>query len=161
MIVGQNRLRRCATALSLALAPPCATAGERLEGPVAAVVERVVDGDTLAVRAKIWIGQEIVVLVRLRGIDAQELRGACPDEIAQANSAAAALASYVAGPVTLRRIEGDKYFGRVVADVAVPAGDLAAILLQAGRVRPYQSGTRAPWCGADIVVGEGKGRALR
>jgi endonuclease YncB( thermonuclease family) len=52
-------------------------AGDLLEGPVTATVERVVDGDTLAVRAKIWIGHEIDVLVRLRGIDAPELRGDC------------------------------------------------------------------------------------
>ena len=101
------------------------------------------------------------MLVRLRGIHAPELRGDCPGEIAQAKSAAAALATIVsAGPVTLRRIEGDKYFGRVVADAAVPRGDLGAILLQAGLVRPYEGGARAQWCEADIVVGEG-GRAAR
>ena len=151
-----------AAALVLALISPCVMAGEFLEGPVVATVERVVDGDTLAVRAKIWLGQEIVVLVRLRGIDAPELRGACPDEIAQAKNAAAALASHVgAGPVTLHRIQGDKYFGRVVADVAGPQGDLSGILLQAGLARSYGGGTRAPWCLPDIVVGEGTGRALR
>jgi len=142
--------------------PSNAMAGEFLEGPVAAMVERVVDGDTLAVRAKVWLGQEIVVLVRLRGIDAPELRGDCADEIARAGSAAAALASYIgAGPVTLRRIEGDKYFGRVVADVTAPVGDLGALLVNRGLVRPYQGGARAPWCEAELVVGAGRGRATR
>ena len=32
-------------------------AAEALAGPVAARVERVVDGDTIEVRAKIWLGQ--------------------------------------------------------------------------------------------------------
>lgn len=153
-----NCLPLCAATLMPALLPPSATAGERLEGPVAAIVERVVDGDTLAVRAKIWLGHEIVVLVRLRGIDAPELRGACPAEIADANSAAAALALSVgSGPVTLRHIEGDKYFGRVVADVAGPQGDLSAILLRAGLARSYEGGTRASWCAAGLMIGEGEG----
>lgn len=158
----QNPLRLCATALIMALTSPRAMAGEFLEGPVAAMVERVVDGDTLAIRAKVWLGQEIVVLVRLRGIDAPELRGDCPGEIAQAGSAAAALASYVgAGPVTLRRIEGDKYFGRVVADVGAPQGDLAARMLQAGLVRSYEGGKRAQWCVAEVLADGEKRRPAR
>jgi endonuclease YncB( thermonuclease family) len=146
-------------ALIAALGSPSnAMAGEILEGPVAAMVKRVVDGDTLAVRAKVWLGQEIVVLVRLRGIDAPELRGDCADEIARAGSAAAALASYVgAGPVTLRRIQGDKYFGRVVADVMGTQGNLSAILLRAGLARSYEGGTRGSWCAAGVMIGEGEG----
>lgn len=123
-------------------------ARELLEGPVAAEVERVVDGDTLAIRAKVWIGQEVTVLVRLRGIDAPELRGACDEEIARARAAAAALATIVGpGPVILRRIEGDKYFGRVVADVAATGGaDLGAMLVRRGLARVYDGGARSPWC---------------
>ena len=41
-----------------------------LEGPVPAFVERVVDGDTLVVRARIWLGQELRIMVRVAGIDA-------------------------------------------------------------------------------------------
>jgi micrococcal nuclease len=144
----RNRCPIRAAALVLALISPCAMAGEFLEGPVAATVERVIDGDTLAIRAKIWLGQEIVVLVRLRGIDAPELRGACPDEIAKAKNAAAALASYVGvGPVTLRRIEGDKYFGRVLADVAtVKTPSVAEALIAATVARRHRGGKRDLWC---------------
>ena len=55
----------------------CPACAETLTGPVAAIVERVVDGDTLAVRARVWLGQDIHVLVRIRGIDAPELKANC------------------------------------------------------------------------------------
>ena len=45
-------------------------AGQTLAGPYTATVERVIDGDTLAVRVSMWIGQELRVLVRIRGVDA-------------------------------------------------------------------------------------------
>lgn len=40
----------------------------------------VIDGDTLAVRARIWIGQTIETRVRLAGVDTPELRGDCDGE---------------------------------------------------------------------------------
>ena len=124
-------------------------ARELLEGPVAAQVERVVDGDTLAIRAKVWIGQEVTVLVRLRGIDAPELRGACEEEIARARAATAGLTAIVGrGPVILRRIEGDKYFGRVVADISSETSpDIAEALVAAGLARRYDGRRRGSWCG--------------
>ncbi|WP_245615562.1 thermonuclease family protein [Afifella pfennigii] len=128
------------------LAPPSPAA--ELPGPYRAFVERVVDGDTLAVRATIWLGQEVRVLVRLRGVDAPELRAACARERAMAKASKAALAELLGeGAVTLSSIDADKYGGRVVADVARADGaDLAALLLAAGHARPYGGGSRAPWC---------------
>src|SRR5688500_15732704 len=81
------------------------TAAEILPGPYAGAVERVVDGDTLAVRVNVWLGQELRVLVRVRGIDAPELRGDCEAEKAQARDATAALARLVGdGSVVLSAI---------------------------------------------------------
>ncbi len=138
------------------------TAADVLEGPVTATVERVVDGDTLAVRAQVWIGPDIDVLVRLRRIDAPELRGDCSGEIALARDATAALAAIVdSGPVTLLRIEGDKYFGRVVADVSIAQEDVSRMLIETGLVRSYHGGTRAPWCEAGVLAGDKPGRSLR
>lgn len=100
-----------------------ALAAERLPGPYPAKIERVIDGDTLAVQVAIWLGQELSVLVRIRGIDAPELRGDCDSERARAQAAAAALARIVSdGQAVLTEIEGDKFFGRVVADVATLEG---------------------------------------
>jgi hypothetical protein len=48
--------------------------------------------------------------------------------------------------VTLLRIEGDKYFGRVVADVSIVQEDVSAMLIETGLVRTYQSGARSSWC---------------
>ncbi|MEL7029946.1 MAG: nuclease, partial [Pseudomonadota bacterium] len=69
-----------------------------LDGPVPAQVERVIDGDTIAVRALIWLDHEISVRVRLAGIDAPEgARADCPAEKARAEAATAFLAAWVEG----------------------------------------------------------------
>jgi endonuclease YncB( thermonuclease family) len=122
---------------------------EMLSGPVAADVIRVVDGDTLALRARIWLGQDIVVSARIRGIDAPELRGKCDREKAMAEAARLKLQSVTSlGRVRLMRIEHDKYAGRVLADVVTDDGvDLRTAMLESGLARPYDGGSRDPWCG--------------
>jgi len=136
-------------ALAVALVPVPAVAGERLAGPLAARVERVIDGDSLAVRVRVWLGLEVTTVVRLRGIDAPELAGRCPAERRRAVAARDALAGLVGGgEVRLAGVETDKYGGRVVADVSDPGGrPLAAVLVDAGLARPYDGGRRAGWCG--------------
>lgn len=128
-----------------------AHAAERLAGPVEADVVRVVDGDTLVARARIWLGQTVETHVRLAGIDAPELRGKCAAEKARARAAREALARLVGeGPVLLADIESDKYGGRVLARVATGAhGDVAAALVAGGFVRAYGGGARSGWCGAE------------
>lgn len=125
-----------------------AAAGDRLPGPVPAEPVEIVDGDTVRVIARIWLDQSIEVLVRIRGIDAAELRADCAEERDLAEAAAALLDDAVDGaPLTLTDIESDKYFGRVVADVALPDGrSLGPWLLESGLVRPYDGGTREDWC---------------
>ena len=124
---------------------------ERLQGPVEAEVLRVVDGDTLVARARIWLGQTVETHVRLAGVDAPELRGKCAEEKARALAAREALLRLVGeGPVMLADIESDKYGGRVLARVATGAGDdVAAVLVAGGYVRAYGGGARSGWCGAE------------
>jgi endonuclease YncB( thermonuclease family) len=121
---------------------------ETLPGPVPATVERVVDGDTIAVTVRVWLGHDVRVLVRVRGIDAPELRGRCPEERRRAAAASDRLVSSVAdGKVVLSRIEGDKYHGRVLADVTLADGrDLAAVMIASGTARAYDGSRRAAWC---------------
>jgi endonuclease YncB( thermonuclease family) len=143
--------RLCQTVVALAFsAAVCgvSSAAEILPGPFTASVERVVDGDTLGVRVTVWLGQEVGTLVRIRGVDAPEMRGKCDSERAKARAAAAALEVLVAdGAVALTRIEGDKYFGRVVADVTTAAGqDVGEALVAGGFARAYDGGARAAWC---------------
>ena len=57
-----------------------AVAADRLAGPVQAEVLRVLDGDTGEVEARIWLGQTLRTLVRIRGADTPELHGKCARE---------------------------------------------------------------------------------
>lgn len=139
----------------LTIAAAGRASAEILHGPVAADVIRVVDGDTLALRARIWLGQDIVVSARIRGIDAPERNGKCDREKALAEAARLRLESMTAlGRVRLMRIEHDKYAGRVLADIVTDDGvDLRAAMLESGLVRPYDGGSRDPWCGVASLGG--------
>lgn len=130
-------------------------AAEVIAGPVAADVIRVIDGDTLALRARVWVGLDITVNARIRGIDAPELRGKCDREKAMAEAARAHLAGIVAaGTVRLRRVENDKYAGRILADIVTDDGtDLREAMLASGLARPYDGGGRDPWCGVASLGG--------
>jgi endonuclease YncB( thermonuclease family) len=122
-------------------------ARQELAGPVEAEVVRVIDGDTLTVRARIWIGQELTTNVRLLGVNAPELSGACEAERRLAEEARRFLADRVEGrPVILRKIALDKFGGRVLAVVEDGGGDLAAALLAARLATPYDGGRRGSWC---------------
>ena len=127
---------------------PGASGADLLSGPIRAEVIRVIDGDTIAVRADIWIGQSVATSVRIRGIDTPELRGRCPEEKALA-AAARDLLAELAGPVvSIGNIENDKYGGRVVADIRSGAGlDLARVMIARGYARAYSGrGPRVDWC---------------
>jgi micrococcal nuclease len=131
--------------------PAPGAAAERLPGPYEATVKRVVDGDTIGVEVAVWLGVEVDVLVRIRGIDAPEMRGGCESEKARARQAAAALRRMLPKSiVVLSHIEGGKYYGRVVADAATPEGeDVAEALVAAGHARRYDGGARRSWCEGD------------
>ena len=106
----------------LGLGAVAAAAAEPLPGPVSAEVVRVIDGDTIEVRVRVWLGQFVETRVRLADIDAPELRGACAGETALAQRALAHLADLLAtGAVTLRDIRYGTFAGRVVARVETSA----------------------------------------
>ncbi len=124
-------------------------------GPHDAKVTRIIDGDTFEARVRIWFGQEITTLVRIRGIDAPELKSRCASEAARASLATEALADYLSpGGVRLTEVGLDKYGGRVLANVmandpALPGEapvDVASLMLSSGLARPYDGGKRASWC---------------
>lgn len=109
---------------------------------------RVIDGDTIAAEARLWPGHTLAVSVRLRGIDAPELRGKCAAERRAAIRARAALTALIGhGSVSLSNIAGGKYYGRVLADVVASDGRaLAPLLLDRALVRPYRGRRRESWC---------------
>ncbi len=119
-----------------------------LAGPYKGEVLEAVDGDTLAVRVRIWLGQDVTIKVRLMGLDTPELHARCAAERTAAEAARTALASLTAkGPVTLTNIRNDKFGGRVLADVQNAAGqDLASNLIATGYGRAYKGKTRLSWC---------------
>jgi micrococcal nuclease len=120
---------------------------DALQGPVSATVARIIDGDTIEVRAQIWLGQSIVTRVRIDGVDAPELEARCPEERRMAEAARDFLVQRLDGAeVKLSRVVYDKYGGRVRAAVSDMRGDVAAALIAARLARPYHGERREPWC---------------
>jgi len=142
-------LAGAALAAAVALTPRSGAAPrEVLPGPVPAELVRVVDGDTVLVSARIWLGQRVTVSVRLAGIDAPEMRGRCDAERANAHRARDFLVRRLkGGGIALADIQYGKYAGRVVARLLDRDGaDLGAALLEAGLARPYAGRRRKSWC---------------
>lgn len=128
-----------------------AAAQGAIPGPVEAEVVRVIDGDTIEVRAFPWLDVAVTTRVRVLGIDTPEkgARAKCRAEADLADRASdlARLALPVGALVQLTDIQQDKYGGRVVARVESPGGhDLGAALVAAGLARPYDGGRKAGWC---------------
>ncbi len=112
----------------LAAAPPATS-----QAPV-----RVIDGDTIAVRG---------VTIRIMGLDAPELHGACPAEVLLAQRARARLQALLAGPYSIERHGRDRY-GRALARVRDAQGrDVAAVMVSEGLAHAYSGrGPRGGWC---------------
>lgn len=119
-----------------------------LPGPVEARVRTVIDGDTVLVAARIWLGQRVVIRVRLAGIDAPELRGRCAAETARGRAARDRLQKLlVSRQVTLRDVRYGKYAGRVIARLFAEDGtEASTVLLKEGLARRYRRGRRRGWC---------------
>jgi endonuclease YncB( thermonuclease family) len=115
-------------------------------------VLRVIDGDTFEARVHVWPGLDITTKIRLRGIDAPELKARCPAERTMAEAARDALADILAeGAVGISAVTPDKYGGRVVADAATRSVASVSAELQAkGLARGYRGGRRLGWCDAAL-----------
>lgn len=110
-------------------------------------VVRTIDGDTFLARVHQPNGRVLVARVRLRGIDAPEMKASCQEELDKAEAAARALRDLLGqGGVTITNLGADKY-GRVLADVATRrTGNVSAALLAGGYARSYNGGHRDGWC---------------
>jgi endonuclease YncB( thermonuclease family) len=111
-------------------------------------VIRTIDGDTFEARVHLEPGLDPTTRIRLRGIDAPELKASCPQELQMAEAATGALRALLSeGDVRIFNIGPDKYGGRVVAEVATRrTGNISAAMLAAGHVRSYSGGHRSGWC---------------
>jgi micrococcal nuclease len=128
--------------------PAREASAKAIAGPVLARVVKVLDGDSFSVDALVWPGTSVSVSIRVRGVDAPELRSKCPHERWLARQSREGLAMRLARQhVSLHNINGDKYYGRVLADVKLEDGrDLAQVLLANRMVRPYGGQRRKGWC---------------
>lgn len=122
------------------------TGNTDLRHPVEVI--RAIDGDTFLARVHLSPGLDLTTRVRLRGIDAPELKASCAGELQMAEAATDALRALLGeGGVTISHIGPDKYGGRVLADAATSrTGNISAALLAAGHVRRYDGGHRIGWC---------------
>jgi endonuclease YncB( thermonuclease family) len=120
-----------------------------IKGAYAAEVLHVIDGDTFEARVQVWPGLAVTTRVRLRGIDAPEMKARCAEERSKAAAARAALSDiFTEGDVTVLRVGLDKYGGRVIADVAtLHTADVATALRVRGLARAYTGVRRDGWCG--------------
>jgi endonuclease YncB( thermonuclease family) len=111
-------------------------------------VIRTIDGDTFEARVHLPPDLNLTTRVRLRGIDAPELKASCQQELQMAETATNALRALLSeGGVTIFNIGPDKYAGRVVADAATRrTGNVSTAMLAAGHVRSYGGGHRSGWC---------------
>ena len=111
-------------------------------------VVRTIDGDTFEARVHLEPGVDLTTRIRLRGIDAPELKASCPQELQMAEAATGALRAMLSeGDVRIFNIGPDKYSGRVVADVVTRRiGNVLTAMLAAGHARSYGGGHRNGWC---------------
>lgn len=139
------------TGVLLLLAVSAAEAAPRqeiLHGPMTGEVLQVLDGDTLSVKIRIWIGQEIETSVRIDGIDAPEIKGKCAHERTMAAAAQRELLRLIDNKtIRIYNVRLEKYAGRVLAQAETSSGiNISRHLLEKGLVRPYHGEKRQPWC---------------
>jgi micrococcal nuclease len=114
----------------VALAPPVPICGNGRR------ISCVVDGDTF------WLAGE---KVRLEGIDAPEINGACAYERELAQKATRRLSEILSAErLELHRNGRDRY-QRTLARVDTPRGEAGDILIREGLARPWK-GRKEQWC---------------
>ncbi|WP_191602452.1 thermonuclease family protein [Marinomonas algicola] len=115
------------------------------------IVSRVVsvyDADTFRVDIEGWpdiVGKNMPI--RVKGVDAPEIRGKCESEKEQAKVARDFTRSLLGSGarVELRNLKRGKYF-RFLADVYIDDSLLSEKLIVGGLARPYDGGHRDGWC---------------
>jgi len=102
---------------------------------------RVVDGDTIS------LGRE---KIRIVGIDAPEMKGACTNEIVLARAAKAKLAELLGGRTIVIAREGRDRYRRTLARVEADGRDVGKVLMAEGLARKWvknwRPGLDDVWC---------------
>jgi len=106
------------------------------------------DGDTCYVTAPTLPEPLQKMSVRILGIDTPEIRAKCEEEkklALQARELANKLFR-AAEKIEFANLKWDKYGGRVLVDVYLDGELYSQKLIDAGLARPYDGGTKTPWC---------------
>ncbi len=111
-------------------------------GPYRAVVERVVDGDTVHVMVSLGVDEYAYRMIRIRGVNAPEVFSGPPEERERGKAARDFLTQLLpqgtrCRPATQR---DTTTFGRYVADIELEDGrDVATALVEAGHATPVEA----------------------
>lgn len=134
------------------LVPNMALAQQRQRGVLyEAVVLRVIDGDTVAVRAP-WLPDPLKkeLSVRVFGVDTPEkgFRATCEQEDTRARLASDFTKNFVSKGTSKQflLLDWDKYGGRVLGDIVVDGKSLREELLKNRLAREYYGGKKQSWC---------------
>ena len=108
----------------------------------------VYDGDTIRVNIDSFpdiIGKNI--RIRLKGIDAPEIKGKCQKEIELAFMARDYLRNAInqSSQIQLRNIERGKYF-RIVGELYIDEENISRGLIEEGLAYIYHRGKKRNWC---------------
>lgn len=133
--------------------------------PLVAVVDYIIDGDTLIVWTNMENGARIRTKVRFINIDAPEMSGECQSEIDRAMAARDRLKEILpkGREIKLDKIKNDKYLGRINAFVLAQGRDengdktgdwrdVGKQLVDEGHAVKYSGGKRKPWCTAAEIT---------
>jgi endonuclease YncB( thermonuclease family) len=116
-----------------------------------AVINRIIDGDTVVIQAP-YLPKPLKpeIAVRIYGVDTPEkgFRAKCKEEDdrghAATNFTTAAIKAATKFQVSL--LEWDKYGGRVLGDIILDGKSLRKMLIDQDMAREYFGDAKKPWC---------------
>jgi endonuclease YncB( thermonuclease family) len=137
--------------ISLVLLCPILVFAEPVGVLYDAVINRIIDGDTVVIQAK-YLPKPLKpeIAVRIYGVDTPEkgFRAKCPEEDAKGHAATdfttAAIKASTKRQVSL--LEWDKYGGRILGDIILDGKSLRKMLIDQDMAREYFGDAKKPWC---------------
>lgn len=113
-------------------------------------IDRIVDGDTLAITLKELPTNLQSVSIRLLGIDTPESNhlAKCAQEKRMGLLTKETISTLIANASNIRieLVDWDKYGGRVIGNVYLDGHSLANTLIEKGLADPYFGGKKQSWC---------------
>ncbi len=129
-----------ASDVSVPLDVPCWSECKPFVPPLTTgVVIKVYDGDTFTLASKLPFETSPLYRfpIRIRGIDAPEMRSKNPRERSRAQTAQQALEKRIHKKTVLLRNLGTEKYGRVLADVFLDECDIGQFMISSGFATPY------------------------